>query len=82
MLFRTAANYRPYHLGGYPLETLPRDDSILEKEAARPRASAPAHSSEPAGPLASAVRTYLQLFIANGGGEPAARPAQRTAGCC
>ncbi|MDH3282799.1 MAG: Fe-S protein, partial [Gammaproteobacteria bacterium] len=75
MLFRTAADNRPYHLGGYPLETLPRDDSLVAQEAARPPVAAPGYAAGPAGPLASALRDYLGLFVANAGGEPAARHA-------
>ena len=75
MLFRTAANERPYHLGPFPLETLPRDDSVFEVEAARPPIQAPAYRSEPEGPLASALRDYLNIFIETAMKEPAPRPA-------
>ena len=75
MLFRTAAADRPYHLGTYPLETLRRDESVVAVEAARPPVAAPAHAGDADGPLASALRHYLQIFIDNSGGEPAARRA-------
>jgi ferredoxin len=75
MFFRNAANYRPYHLGGYPLEILPRDDSLIAEEAARPPVDAPSQPGAPDGPLAKALRDYLGLFVANAGGEPAAQRA-------
>ncbi|MDH3714427.1 MAG: hypothetical protein OET44_11335, partial [Gammaproteobacteria bacterium] len=75
MFFRNAANYRPYYLGGYPLESLPRDESIVAQEAARPQVDAPAYTAAPVGPLAEALREYLGLFVANAAGEPAARCA-------
>lgn len=75
MLFRTAAADRPYHLGTYPLEALPRDDSVVAVEAARPPVAAPRHDGPADGPLARALRHTLQIFIDNADGEPAARSA-------
>ena len=75
MLFRTRSENRPYELGTYPLESLGRDISVVEIEAARPRIAAPAYNADPVGPLAKALRDYLQIFIENSGGEPAAQKA-------
>ncbi|MDE0941385.1 MAG: hypothetical protein OSB58_02975 [Alphaproteobacteria bacterium] len=36
MFFSTRNDQRPYHLGKYPLETLPHDDRVIAVEAARP----------------------------------------------
>ena len=36
MFFTTKNDQRPYHLGAFPLESLPRDDNIIAQEAARP----------------------------------------------
>ncbi len=62
MFFRTAADDRPYHLGPFPLETLPRDDAVAAAEAAREPVCAPAPAAAPEGPLARAARAYLELF--------------------
>jgi len=62
MLFKTKAHDRPYHLGPYPLESLPRDDAVIAAEAARPPVSAPGFAAPPDGPLARALRDYLELF--------------------
>jgi len=75
MLFRTRGQYRPYELGTYPLETLQRDDTVIEVEAARPRVTAPAYDTEPVGPLAKALRDYLNIFIENSGDQPAEQKA-------
>ncbi len=75
MLFRTRAEHRPYHLGTYPLEVLERDDSVIDVEASQPRVAAPAYETGPDGPLAKALRDYLDIFIENSGGEPAGQKA-------
>ena len=75
MLFSTRSERRPYHLGTYPLETLPRDDSIVESEAGRPRTAAPRYASQPTGPLAASLREYLAIFVANAAAAPASRKA-------
>ena len=72
MLFRTAAADRPYHLGGYPLEALARDDSVIAAEAARPRAPAPDFDAPPVGVLGQALRDYLAHFVGSAVTEPAA----------
>ncbi len=63
MFFTTRNNQRPYHLGGFPLETLPRDDSIVAEEAARPPVLAPNYERAADGPLARSLRGYLEIFI-------------------
>ena len=35
MLLKTAADKRPYHLGTYPLETLPRDEAVIAPRRCR-----------------------------------------------
>jgi ferredoxin len=54
---------RPYHLGPFPLETLPRDDAPLELEAARPPRAAAADAPAQ-GVLGEALRGYRELFAA------------------
>ena len=72
MLFTTRGQSRPYHLGPYPLEDLPRDDSVVARETARPaNMAAPSYAQPPQGPLATALRDYLALFAANAVKEPA-----------
>ncbi len=75
MFLRTKADDRPYHLGTYPMETLPRHPQVADAEIARPRVAAPAYDSPPAGPLAKALRDYLDIFIVNMPNEPAAAKA-------
>ncbi len=71
MFFRTAAASRPYHLGPFPLEGLPRDDAVAAREAAREAAPAPAPRAVPEGPLGAAARVYLELFAGMVAGEEA-----------
>ncbi len=61
MLFYPKSKDRPFHLGSYPLEVLPRDDGVLEAEAARSRATGKAAASA-AGPLGDAAVKYSGLF--------------------
>ncbi len=61
MLFYPKSKDRPYHLGSYPLEVLPRDDGVLEVEAARPRARAKV-AAVASGPLGDAAVKYSGLF--------------------
>ena len=75
MFFTTKNDQRPYHLGGFPLETLPRDESLIEVEAARPTVSAPRYQAPARGPLATSLRSYLDIFIDNAMAEPAAAKA-------
>lgn len=73
MLLRTAADDRPYHLGPFPLEMLPRDDAASAGDCAAP-ASQPV-SPEPQGVLARAARIYRDLYASFAEGEPAAKRA-------
>ena len=75
MFFTTKNNQRPYHLGGFPLETLPRDEGLIAVEAARPTVSAPIYDAPARGPLATSLRSYLDIFIDNAMAEPAAAKA-------
>ena len=52
---------RPYHLGTFPLEVLPRDDAPIGIEAARPPVAAP-EDPAPQGVLGEALRGYRELF--------------------
>jgi ferredoxin len=71
MFFSTKGDRRAYHLGAYPLETLPRDDGIIALEAARPPIAAPKYQSPAKGPLARSLRAYLDIFIETAMGPPA-----------
>ena len=61
MFFTTRSAERPYHLGSFPMESLPRDDAVFAEEAARPPACAPKYNNPPKGPLAKSLRTYLDI---------------------
>ena len=61
MLIYARSKNRPYSLGLFPLETLARDDSILDVEANRPK-RAPEPDSTPNGLLATAARDYRELY--------------------
>ena len=74
MLFHHASKNRPFHLGTYPLEVLPRDDSLIAVEAARPRAK-PAAAPRTDGALAAAVARYRDLFAGFIAGEPVEKQA-------
>jgi len=76
MLFRTAADGRPYHLGFYPLEALPREDAIAAEEIARPPRSDTPPLGEPRGALGRAARAYLDLLskLAEGKEAPTRAP--------
>ena len=75
MLLKTKADARPYHLGSYPLEALPRDASIIEYETAKDPVVMPRQGGASKGPLAKALRDYLDIFIDNAVREPAASKA-------
>ena len=66
---------RPYPLGPFPLETLRRDDSVIEREAERVPLAGVAEP-EPAGPLAQAAEHYRSLFakFAEGPAAPQRAP--------
>jgi hypothetical protein len=62
MLLTARAEQRPYHLGRYPLEVLPRDETVIAAEAARPaRPPEPAPAAATSA-LGKAARRYLELF--------------------
>ncbi|MEJ2120717.1 MAG: reductive dehalogenase domain-containing protein [Alphaproteobacteria bacterium] len=62
MLLTARAEQRPYHLGRYPLEVLPRDEAVIAAEAARPaRPPEPAPAAATSA-LGKAARRYLALF--------------------
>jgi len=72
VFFRTAADDRPYHLGPFPLEALPRGEDIRQQETT----AAPATpESQPQGPLGRAARTYRDLYSALAEGQVAAKRA-------
>ena len=74
MLFHHASKNRPFHLGTYPMEVLPRDDSVTAAEAARPPAG-PTEAAEAGGALGPAVLHYRELFAGFAEGGPAAETA-------
>ncbi len=74
MLIHPRGKDRPYHLGPFPLETLLRDASVAEREAARPPVAASAEAA-PEGPLARAAAHYRELFVKFADGEPAPQRA-------
>ncbi len=71
MFFTTRSAERPYHLGSFPMESLPRDDAVFAEEAARPPACAAKYNNPPKGPLAKSLRTYLDIFIETAVTNPA-----------
>jgi len=74
MLIQDSAKNRPVHLGPYPLESLPRDCTLLEHELRRP----PARFRplvEPDGALARAAARYESLFLDYRDGDVAAEIA-------
>lgn len=62
---------RPYHLGPYPLERLPRNASLSGVEAARPRAARPPAGTGGTGEFAAAIEKYRRIFETLRDGEPA-----------
>jgi len=74
MLFHARSKDRPFSLGSYPLETLPRDDSILVIERDRPQRDSITDAAGDA-PLAQAGVKYRDVFAASADQEPAAAKA-------
>ena len=61
MLFRSRSADRPFHLGLFPLETLSRDDTVIETEAARPPVAAtPRGPGE--GQLVGSIEKFTRLY--------------------
>ncbi|NKC15498.1 MAG: Fe-S protein [Gammaproteobacteria bacterium] len=71
MFLTTKAASRPYHLGTYPLESLPRDPSVALGETLRAPRPRQQRTTVPTGPLAKALRSCLDLFIGNALRTPA-----------
>lgn len=68
---------RPFHLGSFPLETLPRDDALGAKEISRP--SVAMASDRPSSPmLGQSTREYRDLFGQFAVGEVAPEVAPGT----
>ena len=61
MLFYPKSKDRPFHLGSYPMEMLPRDDGMIETESSRPRVSGMAAAAA-SGPLGDASVKYSGIF--------------------
>jgi len=74
MFVHARSKDRPYHLGPFPLETLPRDDSPITREASRPRV-APPPPAAPTGPLGQALRHYRDIYAGLAEAEMAKQPA-------
>ena len=75
MLIHPQSRNRPFHWGPFPLEVLPRDDGVLERERRRPPlGSAAAGPGESA--LEQAVVRYRRIFegFAEGGSAPVRAP--------
>ncbi len=74
MLFHHASKNRPFHLGSYPMEVLPRDEAVTAAEAARPPAG-PTEAAQAGGALGPAVLHYRELFARFAEGGPVAETA-------
>ena len=61
MLFRSRSADRPFHYGLFPLETLPRDEAMIETEAARPPVAAPTRERSE-GHLVDSVEKFTRLY--------------------
>jgi ferredoxin len=70
MLVHASSRHRPFHLGPFPLETLPRDERVIEIEARR-RARAPSVPPTLASQLARAAEHYREIFAGFAEGEVA-----------
>jgi reductive dehalogenase len=75
MLLYPRSKDRPYHFGLFPLETLARDDTIAEREAARPPRPLAETGSAASGLLAGAARHYRELFVKYADGPVAPQQA-------
>ncbi len=62
MLFHHASKNRPFDLGSYPMEILPRNPDIVDIEAARPRAQ-PSAAHRPNSGFGAAVNGYRDIFL-------------------
>ncbi len=77
MLVYARSKNRPYSLGPFPLETLARDDSILEAEANRPKLKQ-LLDEIPNGLLGRTVREYRELYARFTEEDHAPEPAPDT----
>lgn len=76
MLIHSRSKDRPFHLGRFPLETLPTDPAAAASEAGRPPLTAAGAPQTPQeGPLARAADHYRSLFTPFADGPVAAKPA-------
>lgn len=75
MLIHPRSKDRPFHFGPYPLETLPRDDGVLERERLLPPRWPPAQGPSE-GLLACAADRYREIFarFVTGEATPAHAP--------
>jgi len=70
MFLHPRSRDRPYHLGSFPLETLPRDASLIAAEATRPaRRTGP--GPEGGGLLGAALARYRDVYAKQAAGVPA-----------
>lgn len=75
MFVHAPSKNRPFYLGRFPLETLPTDTDVADREAARPALIAQAEPAAQHGPLARAATHYRDLFAAFIDGPVAGKPA-------
>ena len=61
MFFKSRSAGRPFHFGSFPLETLPRDESVLETESSRPPVAEPVRESAE-GPLVDSIGKFTRLY--------------------
>ena len=74
MLIYSPSKDRPVDLGPFPLETLARDESVIEREAALPPLAVSQAQAEP-GPLAAAVDKYRDIYAQFAAGKIAPQKA-------
>ncbi|MGI9424920.1 MAG: hypothetical protein ACR2PA_17110, partial [Hyphomicrobiaceae bacterium] len=75
MLLRAASDTRPYHLGPFPMEVLPRDERVRRQEAERTASPMDKQEAAPQSEFAIAVQRYQALFDSLADGAPAAAKA-------
>ena len=73
MLLYPRSKDRPFHLGPFPLESLPTDPGQAARETALPRRPAPEETGD--GRLATAARHYREIFAKFLDGTPSAEQA-------
>ena len=61
MIFYPKSRNRPFHLGTFPLESLPRDEALIALESALPRVAAPVRERSD-GLLVAAVDHYSEIY--------------------